>query len=270
MAESPTPRPIPVHLLFADGQIDAAPFAAIRAEAERSNQDLWDLSVVSALPTVARWISDLRPEGQDPHTVRAYSALLFFSMHVVSDGGGVWIMSESVGRWLATDGPEDAQPWSAQAPSEGGYVQLPHNLFWVQTGSEESEGVAEPVDGIFWARSPRDDGLWVMLAAGLRPGRPGFSAVVLDLLPAGDIGRWADEKMREDGEDFENTLPGGDLAGFLTMATSGEALKLLARAWRHVEVYGSAELNPSDSDLEAQSTALRYHRLSPQPDAPDA
>lgn len=231
-------RTTPIHLLFPDGTIDRDRFDNLRAEAEGAGQDPWNPLAVSALPSVAAWLSEVRQGGEDPHTVHAYSALVYYAMHAISSDGSFWAVDEGVGRGLAA---EEVTPrdWSESAPTLAGYLQLPQNVYWVHTEAEGGEGFAEPVDGIFWAN--HDEGLWVMLAAGLREGRPGFSAVALDRVPSRDIGIWADADMREGGPDFETTLPGGDLAGFLTLASSGEVLKLLSRAWRHIESENAAE-----------------------------
>jgi hypothetical protein len=251
-------RPTPVHLLFPEGEIDRARFNAIEKEARASGKDPWDPLAVSALPTVAAWVSEVRPGSADPHAVHAYSALVFYGMHALGEHGAVLVVSEDVGRALAEDKTGAATAWSAAPPAPSGYVQLPHNVFWVQTQTEAGEDVAEPVDGIFWAHGLQEeapsDGVWVMMAAGLRSGRPGFNAVALDRVPFADIGLWADQKMREDGADFANLLPGGELAGFLTVATAGEALKLLARVWRHAQLHGTR----SGPDAE-----LPYQTLDP-------
>ncbi len=252
-------RTTPIELLFADEGVDLDRLGSIRAEAEEAGQDPWNPMAVSALPSVAAWLSEIRPGGEDPHAVHAYSALVFYAMHALSSEGGLWVLPDAVARSLAT--PElEALQWSATPPTAAGYLQLPHNLFWVQTGTDD-ETLAEAVDGIFWASGPGDDGLWVMLAAGVREGRPGFSAVVMDRVPFADVALWSDQRMRAEGEDFENVLPGGDLAGFLSVATSGEALKLLARAWRQVELHGSElitlpplsyrSINPSSEAVNA-------------------
>lgn len=260
-------RTTPLHLLFPDGQIDQSRFDRVLEQARDSDQDVWNPLAVSALPEVGAWVSELRPGSEDPHAVHAYSALVFYGMHVLSKAGTLLVVSEPVGRGLAAaQDPNAADPWPAQPPTSAGYLQLPHNLFWVQTGVEsevqgEEAPSAEPLDGIFWASGPGPEhqrGLWVMMAAGVRPGRPGFSAIALDRIPFGDVKLWADREMRGEGDDFANLLPGGDLAGFLTVATAGEALKLLARAWRQVHVEGTTA-----TEAQTSGTALHCHVLNP-------
>ena len=108
-------------------------------------------------------------------------------------------------------------------------MQLPRNLFWARP---DPAGAAEPLDGFFWTLGSRFD---VLLALGVRPRRPGFTAipvgVALDTPGAGD---WADRKARAEGDDFANILPGGELNGLLGVTTPGEALRLAALCLRHV------------------------------------
>lgn len=246
-------RTTPIHLLFPEGAIDRARFETVRADAEGAGQDPWNPLAVSALPSVASWLSEIRQGGEDPHTVHAYSALVYYAMHAISSDGSLWAVDESVGRSLADDGAGSVE-WSEAPPTAAGYLQLPPNVYWVQTEAEGGEGFAEPVDGIFWAN--QDDGLWVMLAAGLREGRPGFSAIALDRVPSRDTALWADGNMRAEGPDFETTLPGGDLAGFMSLATSGEVLKLLARAWRAIDARAATD-EPATTEGE-----LRFRTLA--------
>jgi hypothetical protein len=45
---------------------------------------------------------------------------------------------------------------------------------------------------------------------------------------------WA-EPGRDEGRDFENVLPGGEMAGLYSILTTAEALKLVARLLWYVE-----------------------------------
>ena len=264
-------RTTPIHLLFPDGEVDRQRFVDIQAEAAGSGIDPWNPLAISALPSVAAWVSDLRPGDQDPHAVHAYSALVFYAMHALGDHGQMLEVTDAVGRKLGsgTDSGASAD-WSGRPHVAAGYAQRPPHLFWVQTrvegagDTEDAGALAEPLEGIFWASTPADAsdhaGLWVMLAAGVRPGRPGFSAIALDRLPLADVAGWADADMRGDGTDFENLLPGGDLAGFLTLGTAGESLKLLSRVWRHAEVFG-VTVGEDESAVD-----LAYFALQPSSD----
>ena len=67
--------------------------------------------------------------------------------------------------------------------------------------------------------------LHVLIALGVRPDRPGFSVVpasgVLDREP-----HWAEIDAREQGADFETTLPGGELDRLYSIENAAELLKL--------------------------------------------
>jgi hypothetical protein len=62
--------------------------------------------------------------------------------------------------------------------------------------------------------------------------RSGFSVLPVPPIPLADARRWLTERGRDPGQgpDFESTLPGGDLGRLYSVETSGELLKLLARA----------------------------------------
>ena len=260
-------RTTPIHLLFPEGDVDRQRLADILSEAERAGIDSWNPLAMAALPGVAAWVSELRPGDQEPQAVHAYSALVFYAAHALGAHGQILEVNEGVGRALGSSGANaETTNWSGQPYSAAGYAQLPHNLFWVQTRVEaegadgEAGALAEPLDGIFWASTPGEPaargGLWVMLAAGIRPGRPGFNAIALDRLPLADVAQWVDADMRGDGTDFENLLPGGDLAGFLTLGTTGESLKLLSRVWRHAELFG---VTAGEADA---TVGLSFHTLN--------
>ena len=95
----------------------------------------------------------------------------------------------------------------------GQHRELPRNLLWARVSDQAAP---EPVDGFFWT-SPSDHTgrparLDVVLCAGIRPGRPGFAAYEIAApLPAEAPGHWGDLEARENGSDFENILPGGEL-----------------------------------------------------------
>jgi hypothetical protein len=124
-------------------------------------------------------------------------------------------------------GATERSAWSGALPTDAGYLQLPLHLFWSHS---KSEGPAEPLDGIFWARGSGDT-LTLMVALGIRGDRPGLSVVELPPLPLGDAARWVEGGMREEGSDFATTLPGGEMDRLYSVVTLGEVLTLVARVF---------------------------------------
>jgi hypothetical protein len=92
---------------------------------------------------------------------------------------------------------------------------------------------AEPVDGFFWTSGdPAVNAVDVLLALGVREGRPGVTVIELTSGPLPPEGHWGDIRARAAGADFDSVLPGGErLHG---LSTAGEVLKLVSRLfWRH-------------------------------------
>ncbi len=247
-------RRTPTELLFPDAKEAEERLTEIERAAEAAGVDLADPLEMGALPAVAELLAHVRPPGDDPHATHAYAFLLFFALRLWRAGSEPWLIRQDAVRHLV-DPDLDVSEWTGVLPTGAGYLQLPSNLFFVRP---EAEGPAEPVDGIYWFVSEADD-LWVLLASGVRDGRAGFSAVALDRLPAAHARAWADEVIREDGPDFQSTLPGGHLDRLYSIETAGEALKLLARVHAHLEAHPQALTEPeSPSPGAERPTASRF------------
>lgn len=123
-------------------------------------------------------------------------------------------------------------------------------------GSGDPSGPAEPVDGIFWARSAGET-LSLLVALGVRGDRPGISVVSLPPVPLADARGWLTASVRDEGEDFRTTLPGGELDGLYSIVTLGEALKLTARALAYVhtvpESLGDEERSPPAGEVVGEA-----------------
>jgi hypothetical protein len=119
----------------------------------------------------------------------------------------------------------DGRPADPADPAEGGdgprayYAQLPERRVWASVIESEPP---EPLDGCFVSRTP-EGGLRVLGIFGLRPDRPGFSAV--------EVGGARPEGLaRADGSAlFSPTLPGGAAAGLHSIVGEEELLEL---GWR--------------------------------------
>jgi hypothetical protein len=154
------------------------------------------------------------------------------------------VVEESLARRLLA-APPAVGPWAMLPPHPAGYLQLPRNLLWARVAATEPP---EPVDGIFWTMigaadptQPPYARLDLLVALGLRPGRPGLSVIDIgEELEAGGAGHWADVAGRPEGEDFANLLPGGELQQWHGLATRGEVLRLVSLLFWHVTMHPDA------------------------------
>src|SRR5439155_16257981 len=123
-----------------------------------------------------------------------------------------------------------ATPITAARPAAAQDLQLPELRVW---GSPNGADPPEPLDGVFVHRTEAALSLAVLAIFGMRPDRPGFSAVGLegradpDDPSAGEIEIAA---TREDGSPpFGPKLAGGTAAGLYSVANAGELLLLTGR-----------------------------------------
>ena len=63
---------------------------------------------------------------------------------------------------------------------------------------------------------------------------------------------WAETPGRDGARDFDNILPGGEMAGLYSILTTTEALKLLARALWYLDTH-SVLVEPCPSPERRQS-----------------
>ncbi len=115
-------------------------------------------------------------------------------------------------------------------PNPALYLQLPELRVW---GSPNPANPPEPLDGLFVSAGTTAGAIGVLAIFGMRPDRPGFSAVGLegraDMEDAA-----ADEievaAVRGDGSaPFGPMLAGGSAAGLYSVANAGELLLLTCR-----------------------------------------
>ena len=219
----------PYESVFSDGQFEAALFPALTGESEEHGADTRDVEEFLQLPSATAVMDALSPPGStEPPPVTGIAALAFHGYHFWRHGKRVDTVDEARLRSaLTADGV--IGEWELAAPATTGYVALPPNLVW----ASPEHGTPEPVHGFFYTISPTTaDGarLALLLALGVRPDRPGFTAIELGVpLPAPPPGHFGDIAARENGEDFANVLPGGNLKDLLAVTNAGEVLKLVSR-----------------------------------------
>lgn len=168
-------------------------------------------------------------QGLPPEAVAELGALLFHAFRFWHEGRRVLELERAAARYLVESAPAP-DAWRMGAPAPAGYVQLPRNLFWTP-GTDDRP--PEPLDGFFWSVNGRLD---VLLCAGVRPGRPGFTAVPVGAeLDADGVAPWPGMDARPGGRDFGNVLPGGELEGLYAVTNPAEALKLACLCFWHTE-----------------------------------
>jgi hypothetical protein len=231
-------RDTPYDIVFRRGDIDFdARFADVRAEAEERGVPLDEPERFVMLGAVGTLLRDMILEDAaadevgeiwqalPPQAIAQAGALLFHAFRFREAGADVVALDEEATRALLAGGSaRTSAPAPAAQPSGAGYVQLPRNLIWARA---DDSGPAEPLDGFFWTLGRRFD---VLLALGVRPRRPGFTAIPIgvELTSPADLMRIAGTPARTEGDDFANILPGGELNRLLGLTSTGEALRLAA------------------------------------------
>lgn len=256
-------RLTPFELTFPDREEVGDLVAGIRREAETRGADVQDWGAFNMLASVAGFLQRLRDPDAPPETFMDYGALVYHVYHFLVADKPVLLVTTHAARYLVDGGPDVE---AVEVPSPAGYAQLPRHLFWVHSGGEGDP--AEAVDGFFWFLG--EDGLLrLLLAIGMREGRPGLGVVRIPEAPFAEAAQWLRADVREEGRDFATTLPGGELEGLYSFTTTGEVLKLAARLFAYVgQVPGAvgaastpggaqaAEGQPAPSSLPYRSITL--------------
>jgi hypothetical protein len=210
-------------------------FAAIETEARSRGSDLLDPAAFLLLAQVGVSLQDLRPDDAEttPELFHTFGSFLFHAFHLLhGESPGLLLdLEPGAARYLVEARPTP-EGWDHSLPASAGYLRLPPHLFWTRPAGDSAP--AEAVDGISWCMSAHANasGLSLLVITGVRADRPGFSVLPLPVVSMADVGSWLGRRARPDGagEDFQTTLPGGDLGNLYSMETAGETLKLVARA----------------------------------------
>lgn len=242
-------------------------FANIRREAEARDLDAGDPGAFILLGEVGRAIREIQGEERGGEAIHRYGAFLFHAYHFHRAGEPLLLLEEGAARHIV-ESAFDRASWEGGLPAAAGYLQLPRNLFWSDPGDD---GTPEPLDGISWVLASEGT-LSLLLALGVREGRPGISVIEVPPLEISEAGRWLTEKARESGEDFDTKLPGGELDRLYSLVTLGEVLKLATRAFAHLaekpESLGPEERAPRPNEGESDAhagppSALPFRRITP-------
>jgi hypothetical protein len=252
-------RRTPYELAFVDGAHEDA-LDAIAAEAEARDVDAGDPERFLLLENAGILLRDLRPESEAPASIARYGALLYHAFHFRREGLPLFVLDEHALRSLL-ETPRTVGAWRLHGPARAGYVQLPRNLLWAPAGQD---GAAEPVDGFFWTFASAQPGaaarLLLALILGMRPNREGFGIIETAAdVPGEPAAHWADIRARDEGDDFANILPGGDIQRLFALTSFGEALRL-ASLVLHAATDGGGV---GDEERESAAASASPHVLPP-------
>jgi hypothetical protein len=216
-------RPTPFALAF--GAI-AHRFPAIAEALQQDGAAPVERDRFVLLEPVGRLLREIVPEdggGADAletHVLLLHTAFLHWSSH-----GPVYRIGEQALRRAVA-----AQQITTALPHLALYLQLPELRVW---GSPSATAPPEPLDGMFVSAGAAPGAARVLAIFGMRPDRPGFSAVGID--DRADTADAAGNEIevaaaRDDGSaPFAPLLAGGTAAGLYSVANAGELLLLTCR-----------------------------------------
>jgi len=271
-AKHPTARLTPYELAFGEAGFEEDVFPRLMEEAETRGTDPGHRDEFVLLETAGRAIRAVVPDDAGAETLEQYRLLLYHAFHFWRFGCRMFALEAAPARYLVEAAPT-LEGWELVHPYRSLYLQLPRNLFW---SSITPDATPEPVDGFFLATArgddpvgPAYDHLEALMVLGLRPDRAGFSVIPFDTaVGAGIAAVWAEARGRDEGEEFANILPGGDISGLYSILTVAEMTKFVGRAlWyidRHPESLARHEPEPEEREDEGNlmpPTRLRHIRV---------
>jgi hypothetical protein len=265
-------RLTPYEMVFGAQEFEERIFPAIRAEAEMHGEEPGRRERFAFLSVAGDTLRELVPPDAPPEIRDDYRAFLYHAFNFWRYGRCVYKLERAVVRYLVESRP-GLDGWEFRLPKPSVYLQLPANLFWASISTDVPP---EPVDGMFVTTVDNADplgtvygDLQVLMVLGIRRQRPGFSIIPFDTEVGDGIPAvWVDTPGREEGEDFANVLPGGEMAGLYSILTTAEALKLAARAvWYvdahpdHVVLNRAPERRERDRPGSVPLSHLPFHRV---------
>jgi hypothetical protein len=216
-------RATPFALVF--GRVAPARFPAIREAVEQDGVAATDRDRFVLLEPVGRLLREIVPEDAGPDALEAHTLLLHHAYLFWAAGQRVYPISEQMLRRAVSE-----TRFTSAVPNTAQYLQLPELRVW---GSPNAASPPEPLDGMFVSRADAAGAIAMLAIFGMRPDRPGFSAVGVEGRADPDdpaAGEIAVAATREDGSPpFGPRLAGGTAAGLYSVATSGELLLLTCR-----------------------------------------
>lgn len=216
-------RATPFDLAF--GEMAPHRFPAIREALERDGKTASDLDRFTLLEPVGRLLREIMPEDAGPDALEAYVLLLHHAYLFWAAEARVYRIGESTLRRAVAE-----REITTRLPHPAQYLQLPELRVW---GAPNPASPPEPLDGMFVRAGSETAAIAVLAIFGMRPDRPGFSAVGLEGRSDPDDPSAHEieiEAGRDDGSAaFGPTLAGGTAAGLYSVANAGELLLLTCR-----------------------------------------
>lgn len=219
-------RPTPFELVFQ--RVAESSFPRIAASLATGGHDPADRDAFLMDREVITLLRDLRPDEGLGEAMDQMVALVHHAYLTWAAGGVTVPVSREAAEELLGPVPPDGTDTKDVPPY---YAQLPERMVWATVVENEAP---EPLDGVFVSRDPRAE-LRVLGIFGLRPDRPGFSAVEA-------TGPRASRLTREDGSAlFAPVLPGAAAAGLRSITGEEELLELGWRTQDLAAAVGSGE-----------------------------
>jgi hypothetical protein len=215
-------RPTPFAVAFSE---IAERFPAIAEALQQDGAAPDDRDRFVLVEPVGRLLGEVVPEGAGAEALETHILLLHTAFLHWSSGGVVYRIGEqALQRAIAT------RQFTGEPPQPALYLQLPELRVW---GSPTPGTPPEPLDGMFVSRGEMPGSVAVLAIFGMRPDRPGFSAVGIEGRADSDEPEGSEIEVaaaREDGSaPFGPMLAGGSAAGLHSVANAGELLLLTCR-----------------------------------------
>lgn len=210
-----------------------ARFPVIAEALQQEGGDATDRDRFVLLEPVGRLLRDIVPADAGADALEAHVLLLHHAYRYWAAQQPIYQVTEPTLRRAVA-----ATRISTALPVDTLYLQLPELRVWGAPNAEAEAGAGagappEPLDGMFVSRTEPAGTVGVLAIFGMRPDRPGFSAVGLEGRADADDPSGAEIEIaaaREDGSaPFGPTLAGGTAAGLYSVANPGELLLLTCR-----------------------------------------
>ena len=264
-------RLTPYEIAFMDGDFESRVFPRIQDEADIRGEDAARRERFVFLGSAGDSVRDIIPPHAPPEMLEEYRALFYHAFNFWRFGRRLYVLDAALARYLVEGAPA-LEDWEFAAPYDSLYLQLPTNLFWASIGTDVPP---EPVDGFFVTVSRARDPLGVpfsdvqvLMVLGIHRLRAGFSVVPFETEVGDGIPPVWTEPGRDQGADFENVLPGGEISGLYSILTTAEGLKLVARALWYVESHAedvtpapAPERRAVDRPGTVPFSRLDFHRV---------
>ena len=201
-------------------------FPAIAEALRQDGAAVTDRDRFVLLEPVGRLLKEIMPEGAGADALEVHALLLHHAYQFWAAEQPVYQISDEVMRRAALE-----KRITTELPHPAQYLQLPELRVW---GAPNEVSQPEPLDGMFVTEAAAGGGAIDVLAIfGMRPDRPGFSAVGLEGRADPDDPEASEIEIaaaRDDGgAPFAPKLAGGTAAGLYSVANAGELLLLTCR-----------------------------------------